>query len=164
MSMNTTNESIPLRVVNYPSIANKVPIFQLVIHENPSYSKDVLDKYIFMLAKCVESRQDICQFFKEKELGYVWGEIILGAIAISPSGKIEEYGDTRMSMGYIKYGNEKCSAKDIPGLTLSVPILYSPHLSFLRLVDVGKIKDVLWYLLIGVSTYYVLTELIKLLF
>ncbi len=162
--MNTTNESIPLRVVNYPSTANKVPIYQLVIHENPSYSKDVLDKYICILAECVESHQDISQFFKEKGLGFVWGELILGAVFITPSGKITEYGDMKLSRGYVRYGDEKCLAKDIPGLTLSVPVLYNHHLSFLRLVDLERIKDVLWYLLIGLSTYYVLTELIKLIF
>ena len=67
-------------------------------------------------------------------------------------------------MGFVKYGCEKCSIKEIPGLTPSVPIPYHEHLSFLQYVDTGKVKDVLWYLLIGISTYYSLTELIKIIF
>ena len=162
--MNIPNENIPLRVLYYPPSEKRIPRFQLVIHENPTYSKEVLDKYIFMLAECIESHQNIDQFFKQKGLGFVWGELILGAVIINPLGRMEEYGDTKFSMGYIRYGDEKCLAKDIPGLALSVPILYSQPLSFLRLVGIGRIKDVLWYLLIGVSTYYVITELIKLIF
>ena len=162
--MNTENDNIPLRVIYYPPMDKKNPKFQLVIHENPTYSKEILDKYIVMLAECVDSHKDINQYFREKGLGFVWGDIILGAIFISPSGKITEYGDTKISMGFVKYGCEKCSIKEIPGLTPSVPIPYHEHLSFLQYVDTGKVKDVLWYLLIGISTYYSLTELTKIIF
>ena len=161
--MNTANDNIPLRVIYYPPMEKKNPKFQLVIHENPAYSKEILDKYALLLAECIEVQKDINLFFKEKGLGFVWGEIILGAVFISPSGKVTEFGDTKISMGFVRYGNERCSIKDVRGLTPSVPVPYQ-RLSFMTFIQTEKIKDVLWYFLIGLSTYYALTELIKIIF
>jgi len=164
INMETTHNNIPLRVVSYPPSEEKNPKYKLVIHENPNYSREVLDKYIYMLAKCVDSHMDINNFFNENGLGFVWGELILGAIFIYSTGEIVSYGDTKISKGFIKYGNKKCSVQDIPGVNFSVPTSNHENLFFLVSPDLRKIKDILWYLLIGVSTYYALTELIKIIF
>lgn len=160
--MNTANDDLPLRVIAYPPTEKNNPRFLLIIHGNPSYAKEVLDKYTDMLAECIDTRQDIKHFFMEKGLGFVWGDIILGAATINSSRKITEYGDTKISMGFVKFGNERCPIKDVSELTSFFSI--HQNLSLLKSFEFGKIKDVLWYLLIGVSTYYSLTELIKIIF
>ena len=134
--------------------------YQVVTLWNTDYAEEIISEYKGKLYDYISQKglneKDIRSVFDNLDCGHIWKFVLLGIVCINKSGKVSEYGELHFRNNRIFVGENSFSDER---LWTNMPTTNSYYGKI-----AGKLKSCMWWILIGVSVYYVLSELISLIF
>lgn len=135
----------------------------ITVWDNVKYADEIINAYIETVpshilnnVSKIKKGKEIRPVFDEKGCGHIWKYVLLGVALINEKGKIELYGDIQIKGNQIISGKENCT-EDLLWTNMPTPSTRAKSI-------IEKTKEMLWWGLILVAIYYVLYEIINLIF